>query len=722
MIKLGGQKGKLILAGFFVAFFVLIGGSILTSAVVHAQDTTNDAQTTDAGEKVCTSGPGLSGALAYFLCPFTEIIAKSTQFFEEYIIIPFMTVSPLTTNADNPVYILWQNFRDLANIGFILIMFISIFSVALSKHNAKRVLSRAFVVAIAINLSYFGVAFVIDAFNIFGAGISQLVMSALAQAKTTQLNSGTESGTVGSIFVLGGTALVAIVATGGAAIGWLFSFIMLAMLVVVVVVMILLLRQIAIIMLVILAPIAILMYMLPNTENYFQKWRKMLIQLLMMYPMIVMLFAAGKIFGVILQQPGLIKVGGDVSQQVAEAIRVMLQFIVYVIPLVALPATFAASGTLMSKAYGLASRRAIQPRSKRLGEDAKLGASEARARLANSNSKVLKPLSWAAGGKYRRDYTRESRRRNVQRVQEEYTAGQLGADNLAGSLMRRQAAGVGGQAGQTRAAAYAANALEKARQEDVQAESALLSAQLRRLGMNAKEFDKQFAEYLKGSNEKGGDGKITGTAKDSNGNLVQFDLNQNKNMVRAALNSAASQGEVGTIEAARMSTALGNEKDQSMVDSVIRANEGKMKEKGGYHLATNFNLANGRMTTQQTDPVTGETRNVPITSHDGMHSEMAKQRLIMAANSAPADIAGMKFGVLESMQKSFYQTDSKGNLVRDAAGKAILDSAKATASLNALDPALRAQLKTKLQGIQGNANLRGKNQNNEAVDDLEKIL
>ena len=287
MMKLGGRKGKLLLAGIAIAFFALLGGSLLTSAeVAYAQDTgtVNDAETTDTGEKVCTSGPGLSGAIAFVLCPFTEIIAKSTQFFEEYIIVPFMTVSPLTTNNDNPTYILWQNFRDLANIGFILIMFISIFSVALSKHNAKRVLSRAFVVAIAINLSYFVIAFVIDAFNVFGAGISQLVMSALQQAKTTQLNSGDESGAVGNIFVLGGTALVAIVATGGAAIGWLFSFLMLAALVVVVVVMILLLRQIAIIMLVILAPIAILLYMLPNTENYFQKWRKTLIQLLLMYP------------------------------------------------------------------------------------------------------------------------------------------------------------------------------------------------------------------------------------------------------------------------------------------------------------------------------------------------------------------------------------------------------------------------------------------------------
>lgn len=654
-MKLGGRKGKLLLAGIAIAFFALLGGSLLTSAeVAYAQDTgtVNDAETTDTGEKVCTSGPGLSGAIAFVLCPFTEIIAKSTQFFEEYIIVPFMTVSPLTTNNDNPTYILWQNFRDLANIGFILIMFISIFSVALSKHNAKRVLSRAFVVAIAINLSYFVIAFVIDAFNVFGAGISQLVMSALQQAKTTQLNSGDESGAVGNIFVLGGTALVAIVATGGAAIGWLFSFLMLAALVVVVVVMILLLRQIAIIMLVILAPIAILLYMLPNTENYFQKWRKTLIQLLLMYPMIVLLFAAGKIFGVILQQPGLIKTGGDVSQEVAEAVRVMLQFMAYVIPLGALPATFAASGTLMSKASSVARNGILAPRSKRLGEDVKLGASEARARLANSNVKALKPLSWAAGSKYRRDYTRESRRRNVQRAQDEYTAGQLGADSFAGGMMRRNAAGVAGQAGQTRAAAYAANVAAKNRDEDLSNEMSLLDAEMRRLGTNRKEFAGKFAKYL-----EGGSAEFTGAS----GAKFNFKDNEQR-FQRALLNTAADQGEVKAIEIARMNSNL----DQSMVDDIIRKNEGTLKGKGGYHLATNFGLAAGRMaqTNANGDMVdtagnvtTDINQAAKVTNTTEMRTRIQAERIMAMAQSGANSVAGMKAGLLGDTANALRNTN-----------------------------------------------------------------
>jgi type IV secretory pathway VirB6-like protein len=127
---------------------------------------------------------------------------------------------------------------------------------------------------------------------------------ALQQAGTTQLTDGTTAGPVHSIFALGGTALLAILLTGGAALGWLVSFILFAALVIVVVVLILIVRQAAIVLLVILSPVAILFYMLPNTESYFKKWRQTLLKLLIMYPMIVLLFASGKIFGIILQQPG----------------------------------------------------------------------------------------------------------------------------------------------------------------------------------------------------------------------------------------------------------------------------------------------------------------------------------------------------------------------------------------------------------------------------------
>ena len=671
---------------------------------------------TSATQQVCTTGDGLAGALAWILCPAVQLIASATDFFENNIIVPFLTVSPLTTNADNPIYILWQDIRNVANVGFILFFFIVIFSQAtslgISNYGIKRILPKMGVVVVGVNLSYFIVAFVIDAFNIFGAGISQLVMAALQQAGTTQLNTGTSAGTVRSIFTLGGAALLTVVTTGGAAVGWFFSFLGLALLVVVVVVIVLVVRQMAIIMLVILAPVAILMYMLPNTEGYYNKWRKTLTQLLLMYPMIVLLFAAGKIFGVILQQPDFKIAGTGVSNDVAQAVRVFLQFIIYVVPLVFLPATFAASGALMGRAFGLLhnnkSKGFAQSGGKAFHENVvKPRRQELQMRAARRGG----PIGWAAGYGYRRDFKKQERERELGRARGEYLANQvLDNERLAGS-----AAGIGGQTGATRVQATAVNALEKQRQEEMSNESAIFASKLRELGTNAKDFNRQFSAYLDGK----GPSTITGTTIDPRtGAAAQVDLSPggaNRNLLRAALNAAAGSGEVPTIESARQNKDI----DQGMLDDVIRNNEGTLKGKGGFHLATDFNLAYGRMNNTNYDTTTGTRQKTPInvaspTATDDMRFEVQRQRLESISSTAAGDIADMKSGLLGEMQKSLLDFNSSGVATGLSA-----NGAKLIANMK---PADVDQLRRRLNDIVTNNNLLGKAQNREAIVNVQRFI
>jgi len=77
--------------------------------------------------------------------------------------------------------------------------------------------------------------------------------------------------------------------------------------------------------------------------------------------------------------------------------------------------------------------------------------------------------------------------------------------------------------------------------------------------------------------------------------------------------------------------------NQTDVDDIIRSNEGKLKEKGGYHLATNFKLAAGRhgMTDEQA------------------RIEMKKQRIESIAQSGANSIAGMKAGTLGDTAEMF---------------------------------------------------------------------
>ncbi|HEX9046855.1 MAG TPA: hypothetical protein VF988_07495, partial [Verrucomicrobiae bacterium] len=114
----------------------------------------------------------------------------------------------------NPLYVLWQLMRNVADASVVLMLLGAIFLVMFGKYGAKRVVQRLVFVAVLINLSYFIVSFGVDLFNILGSGFSQLVMAALQQAGTTQLN-GDSAGPVRSIFTVGGAALLAVVVTGG---------------------------------------------------------------------------------------------------------------------------------------------------------------------------------------------------------------------------------------------------------------------------------------------------------------------------------------------------------------------------------------------------------------------------------------------------------------------------------------------------------------------------
>jgi|GEM_PF-6174392 len=594
-------------------------------------------QTAPPNQKVCTSGDGIAGALAWVICPAVQLIASATTFFENNIIIPFMTISPLTTNENNPIYILWQRFRDFANFGFVILLFVSIFTSLFNKNGFKRLLPSIFIAIIGVNLSYFVVAFIADAFNIFGAGVSQLVVAALQNAGTTQLNSGTSAGPVQSIFVLGGAALLTILLSGGAALGWLFSFLGLAALVVGAVVIILVVRQMLFIGLVVVAPVPFVLYMLPNTREYLKLWWSTIIKLLLMYPQIVLAFAIGKIFGIVLQQPDFKLAGDGVTDDVAQAIRVILQFLVYVLPLTVVPATFASSGWLMSKGYSMlannpAARKLAQQPGKSFGANViKPKRDELQMRAARRGGRV----GQLAGIGMRREFKRDQREKELQRARQQYLAGRASDPRFAQS-----AAGIGGQTGATRVQANALNTMEKARKEDVANERAMFEHELNQVGLSTKEFNNGFSDYLRNPSNN----IIQGTVRNPDGSMRSIDLSQRQDLMRSAFTSAAQAGEITTLEQGRMSAGV----DQEMLDEVIRSNEGDIKSKGGYHLATNFNLANGRSA--------GTQRDVNIA------------RLRGSFASSGEDIAGMKASFVNATRATLQDPATRAAMMSGPGG------------------------------------------------------
>jgi hypothetical protein len=215
---------------------------------------------------------------------------------------------------------------------------------------------------------------------------------------------------------------------------------------------------------------------------------------------------------------------------------------------------------------------------------------------------------------------RSARQANLTKSEQEYAAKSMASN----PLMRFKAGGVAGAGGRTRAAAGAAGVAAKSTKEDIDNEMALLNDKMHEIAIDEESMSDQIAAYLENPTD------ANAVVKGNNGKTFNL-ATEGKGMQRAMLNSAASQGHVSAIEAARLNPNV----KQSTVDDIIRRNEGELKSHGGNHLVTKFNMAAGR----DFDMKTAAGRNQARVK---MHAE----RLSTMANSGQNSIVGMKYGLL----------------------------------------------------------------------------
>lgn len=194
----------------------------------------------------------------------------------------------------------WNFFRDIANVIFVLlflwVIFSQVSSIGISNYGIKKVLPKLIVGAVLVNLSFYICQLAVDLSNILGFTLKEALEGAMSGVGGSSSNSAIVSGlgaAVAGILVLTGTVLFAALAVS---IPTLLSL----MLVLLVVLVILIVRQAAIVLLISIAPLAFAAWLLPNTESLFKKWVSMFRGLLMVFPIISLLYGAGKLAGAIL--------------------------------------------------------------------------------------------------------------------------------------------------------------------------------------------------------------------------------------------------------------------------------------------------------------------------------------------------------------------------------------------------------------------------------------
>ena len=191
----------------------------------------------------------------------------------------------------------WKFFRDIANavfaVIFLWIIFSQISNVGVSNYGIKKILPRLIIGALLVNLSFYLCQLAVDLSNILGFSLKGVLEGAASKV-------GTQSAEVGTFntFIIGGIALVGV---------GLFIFLAVSiptllalLLALIVVLVILIVRQAAVILLIAISPLAFAAWLLPNTENLFKKWVSMFRGLLIVFPVISLLYGAGKLAGAVL--------------------------------------------------------------------------------------------------------------------------------------------------------------------------------------------------------------------------------------------------------------------------------------------------------------------------------------------------------------------------------------------------------------------------------------
>jgi hypothetical protein len=326
----------------------------------------------------CDAGSGLT----WLLCPIIDVARNAADFVKGQIL-SSLSFTPLNTSTGGKyAQAVWAQFRNLADVFFILIFFVIIFGTGLGLDNytVKRVLPRLIAAAILVQFSFILLAVAVDISNVLGAGMTQIINSAVLTAGGKNAGMFDSGGSIAGLFVVGTGAVAAAIITPALILPVIMAFF--AMVFGILTTFVTLeIRNLMIYALIIIAPIAIVLWVLPNTESIFKKWRSMFIGLLMMYPLIALIFSAGDMFSTI-----------TAADSTTSTIGRILGSIIPIVVLFTVPWTFKFGGQLFNFASDRAGRviggvnKSVQSKgqaiNKQLKEDTKGRALE---RLGNGN-------------------------------------------------------------------------------------------------------------------------------------------------------------------------------------------------------------------------------------------------------------------------------------------------------------------------------------------------
>jgi len=357
------------------------------------------------------------GILGFLICGVANIVDDFAHGFEN-MLIDLLRVNPLTES--NGLHESWVMVKNVASVAIVLFALVIIASQMfgfefLNAYTVKKAVPRLFIAVIAIQLSWFLATFCIGFMNALGDGIQALLLLPFGDlAKNVNdgqgidyiiglMNGGTA---IEGAIVTGIVGLTAFSIMGG--IGALIAGSIIVGAAVIVGFFTLVLRIIVIWGLLVIMPIALVMWVLPGTQKYWDQWWGTFWKLLFMYPLIIGLLTVGKIGAYLAaSSKGAVSmlhgpndfasspthIFAAVAGGASEIVVFLIVLVAYFGPYFMIPSSFKFGGTLFSKATG-----AMQGMGSKWGSKAGDRAGKA---ATNKIATGYKPGTKSIGGKFR---------------------------------------------------------------------------------------------------------------------------------------------------------------------------------------------------------------------------------------------------------------------------------------------------------------------------------
>ncbi len=289
-----------------------------------------DVTPTDADPEANTCG--IDGGLGWVLCPVINTVANLSDGMFNFLADNFLQVNSgyfdQSSTEGSAVFEAWSRFRDVANVAFVIAFLVIIYSqitgAGISNYGLKKMLPRLIFSAVLVNISFWICAIAVDVSNVVGFSIKNFIVSAGGPELAASIDD--KAG-----FGWGNLATSVLLVGAGAALVWmnlaaLIGFMGLSLIVLLIIVVILVVRQAAVILLIVIAPLAFVAFLLPNTQDWFTKWRKTFTAMLMLFPIIGIVFGASSLASTVIVSAS----GDNILQQI-------LGKAVAILPLLAVP-------------------------------------------------------------------------------------------------------------------------------------------------------------------------------------------------------------------------------------------------------------------------------------------------------------------------------------------------------------------------------------------------